>query len=615
MDRIRGLSEDALHRLLLDKGLSHELADKLKDEAINGSAFCSIDASMLRVCGFKTGEIIEILKYSPSNFDYSNKRPHDTVSSDSGSDSEKREEASANSVLSPYFSDEDLGQMGLYEKKAFVNQLEKWELCKSQGFGRADMAKPSFVKDHEKKAKKSTRKGSENVTPTRTLGMTSNSSSSVCNIEDGEDIVDSFSRNKAACDNLSKASSVAANTAGASTAKSGQTRANINTGGSSKKILGESSGNNSRTVAPPSSRITDERLAEISKLKIDLPTVDVLKILSDEDLDETIQAAVVKLKQGKLLPSKERKLIIRILTKHLHFSVASSPKDVTTSMKEGLAKSFVIAFPQYVAEDLGDGNILPWAFVYNKTLNTGYIANASRSIQKKNRKRDSKKKKSKLSSSNALSGEDSSASGDSEEVLYLGQLNAGRVERTEILDGMARTHSKRNKDRENGLSITEMLKKYPHFVHYDGEVLREEFKRMFPKSEDVTRNMMKYMPNILKLPATKEVNVNCNEDILRALVLISQNLPHDVRKAGRRDIPGAAKMSDLVCVVSNNESIDQFIEDHADAAQGPVQPYLIFVTVPPSSRAVRYFLVLDRTGMQIAGGSSVRALEYLLQSY
>lgn len=48
---------------------------------------------------------------------------------------------------------------------------------------------------------------------------------------------------------------------------------------------------------------------------------------------------------------------------------------------------------------------------------------------------------------------------------------SGRQEKTAILDGMAASFNKRNKERLNGMTVRAMLEKYPHLKNYDGEVV------------------------------------------------------------------------------------------------------------------------------------------------
>lgn len=47
----------------------------------------------------------------------------------------------------------------------------------------------------------------------------------------------------------------------------------------------------------------------------------------------------------------------------------------------------------------------------------------------------------------------------------------GRSEKTEIIRGMRETFDTRQKDRQKQLSMSEIIRKFPHLASYDGEIV------------------------------------------------------------------------------------------------------------------------------------------------
>ncbi len=186
-----------------------------------------------------------------------------------------------------------------------------------------------------------------------------------------------------------------------------------------------------------------------------------------------------------------------------------------------MAKSFVRCFPKYCGPY--DENTFPWVstihyllkflmvpskvsqislavnfqdHVYCKAKNTGWIVNASRTLQSKNRQRSSKR----LKLDESVAEEDTSDL-DSEEVSVLklaSQLGGvehwlfnsffqeeklryllpEQTEWREILGGMKHSYNKREKFRYEAGSIAAMNRKYNHLTSFKGEVV-SQFNNIF----------------------------------------------------------------------------------------------------------------------------------------
>ncbi|KAJ1531338.1 hypothetical protein ONE63_000022 [Megalurothrips usitatus] len=346
---------------------------------------------------------------------------------------------------------------------------------------------------------------------------------------------------------------------------------------------------------------------------MNLPVYDVIEILEtikenakdefnqDDELIKIIDDVIA----GDVLESAPRKRLFRVLSDHLHFKCASDPKEVTTKMKEGLAKSFVMVCPQYESHLFTH----TWEAIYDRKTNTGYLANTSRRIQKRNRTRKSKK---------GTSDDDDASSGselDDEMLAVLNVTMPGRAEKAEILNGMAKSFRMREKYRAERKSIHEFMTDFVHLAHYDGEVIREEFSRMYPNAEDKSKNLLTKKADILtKLPETKSVSLGVDDDVLKCIVRISQHLPHDIRRAGDRTsvLP---KLKDFFVVLSPSDDILDYVEQRKSDATEPLQPYLVLIKGLLGNKVAKHFLILDAKIVELAGCSTIKAVQHLLQTF
>lgn len=70
----------------------------------------------------------------------------------------------------------------------------------------------------------------------------------------------------------------------------------------------------------------------------------------------------------------------------------------------------------------------------------------------------------------------------------------GRHERSKILDGMERTFVLREKLRDGMVLISTFISKFPRLLYYGGEIVREEFRRMYPSRNDICGEWLRVSP-------------------------------------------------------------------------------------------------------------------------
>ncbi|KAK3924580.1 DENN domain-containing protein Crag, partial [Frankliniella fusca] len=345
-------------------------------------------------------------------------------------------------------------------------------------------------------------------------------------------------------------------------------------------------------------------------LSPDLPRYDVKEILKSKCQDGKGKEYFELLQSGKRLDSKERKFVLRILVRWLYMNHASDPKAVTTDMKEGLAKSIVTTYPALKCCNQPDS--LPWVQYFNRKHNTGWIPNCARHIQKKHRKRKTKSRKT------AEEDQGSSEYG-SDEIENLAQVMPSRLTKDDIYRGMLACFKTRKVERKRGATIDFFLKKYPHFKHFKGEIIVEEFQLMFPEALDMSRPFLAKLEKMLALPPVRRINLQHDDEIVRALVLLSHHLPHDIPSRGEKFDHSWAREEDLFVVLTVNDSIPAYVSQRlAETPNSPIQPYMILIKSQIDQKIVQVFLILDTKEMEVVTTSrrpTLQALSILMQAY
>ncbi|KAK3918870.1 tRNA uridine 5-carboxymethylaminomethyl modification enzyme [Frankliniella fusca] len=350
---------------------------------------------------------------------------------------------------------------------------------------------------------------------------------------------------------------------------------------------------------------------EISSVKSDLPDFDILQILASEvkKLKSKAKRAFLNLLKNKWVSEQDRKCIIRILTRYLHFKHVENVSDVTSRMKEGMAKSFVCHFPKFASNLEGNS---PWCHVFDPQGPKGWIQNSSRTIQKdyprKQRKSKSKKEKSLITDYTS-----------EEEIEYLSLLNTSKAEKREVLRIMAKTFPKRQEARRRGETITYFITKYIQFKNFDGEVLNEEFLRLHPNAKEMCKEFIRVRSKILELPAHREMDLKLDHSVVRCLMLISQHLPHDIpQKDDKWSNFTWAREEDIFVVIKADESVEDTIHERCELAvkeKRQVQPYLIVVKSQAASNKIyKIFLALDSQSMMLPTVEPLKGLDFLFKS-
>ncbi|KAK3920374.1 RNA-directed RNA polymerase L, partial [Frankliniella fusca] len=345
---------------------------------------------------------------------------------------------------------------------------------------------------------------------------------------------------------------------------------------------------------------------ELSTKLPNLPSFDVENILLKDD---KAKKWVPHLREGYLLPTTARKLVFRVLVHYLINSHAGNIKDVNAHMKHGMAKSIVTTYVQYQSPTVVT-NVTPWAHIYNPKKNSGNLANIMKRAQTalpladRVRKGKVKKQKSKAKKKQQLT------SKINIEALAVMMPNSDNKE--EIFSGMEKSFDVRCEDRGKGLSITELLEKFPHFLNYSGELILLEFKLLYPKAEDMCVAMTPLIPKVIENWKDTRINPTCKENVVKAFMILASRLPHAIaRKMG----PAFPQEKELIVVVPRNSCVETLVEEKRAASKKAVQPYLIAVQGSLTSDILKLFLVLDSKLIELTRMPLIRAIDVLFKSY
>ncbi|KAK3913482.1 Halomucin [Frankliniella fusca] len=360
----------------------------------------------------------------------------------------------------------------------------------------------------------------------------------------------------------------------------------------------------------------------LKELKPHLITFNVEEIL---EKNKQCKKFVPHLKDGWVLAEKSRKLMCRVLMRHICWSYKKHPNEVTMGMREGLAKSLVVTYPQYQRPFEIKGKD-PWSSVlqnFNNVMKRIQDALPEDERPSKKNRTKSKTKKGAASTSSSVN------------IVALGIMNPDRQNKATILDGMASMYELRCNRRRKGESITKILEDFPQFVNYSGEVISEEFPRMYPEAKSMCAKFLELSPKIKelwlsKIPITlqfedvKKKKLLIVTETLIACIALAYHLPHPLNaRTGPRSrrqrravhISSAPNLSKLIVLKGPDVSITTFVEEKRLEAKQAVQPYLIGIVSPISKKILKFFLVLDSKAIDLHAIPSVRALALLFKSY
>ncbi|XP_034237265.1 uncharacterized protein LOC117642810 [Thrips palmi] len=327
-----------------------------------------------------------------------------------------------------------------------------------------------------------------------------------------------------------------------------------------------------------------------------LPAYNVEEILLGDNISKKF---VPDLKEGFLFEEKTRKLLFRVIVKGVcdKFTRENNP---TKDIKEGIAKSITVAFPQFQKLINVPGK-MPWSHIYGN--NTGHVANIVKRLQSASNAKQPKSKK-------VQKKKQTSSTTCTIDIAALALVMPDRVHRMEILDGMSKSFELRQADRSKGLSITELITKYPHLLSYKGEVIAAEFKLMFPNAEDMPVKIQPLIPKVIEHFQDPKINPALKDDTLKAFMLMASSLPHSIR----RKTIALPQEDDLVIRVKLGVDIASFVDERRADKKKAVQPYLIAVQGALSEDVLQFFLVLDSFPMELGRIPFIRGIDWVLKA-
>ncbi|KAK3920434.1 Venom phosphodiesterase 2 [Frankliniella fusca] len=520
--------------------------------------------------------------------------------------------------LKVYFTDTEFSSLSELEKINCLARLDRYERAEAEGLNK-EIIKPDFIRSWEtrNKKQKKTNESCSLLQSTEPPRRSSRIRAPLSSVENTCSATQSVPPHRSNALDLDRALLGEQASTLSSSVDTARPTSDDQPASSSSQPANQKQGSSSVNEAMQAEQVRTANfpmpIANFDSIKPTLPTFDVMKILEDKlepDNLKTCPALRNLKKHGFLTVKAERKLIIRTLTRHLYSLHSRNPSELGTDEKEGMAKSFVKAFPKYCG--VHDDSNLPWDAVYCKNANTGWIVNASRSIQKNNRTRKSRKK-----SETSVPETDNDQDYDSDEVHTLALLVPGREEKAEIESGMRHTFQRRNASRKRNDNISSILSEFPHLKSYDGEMLKLEFRLMRPNATDMCRMFLGLQPKILQLPTQHPFNLGFVDDTMTALVILSQNLPHDIPSRAEKDVHRGvwANPGDIIQAIGTNEDLEVFIAERRTELQRPVQPYIIGVKSVITSKFTKFFIVLDNETVQLGQCQTIKALDHLFMCY
>ncbi|XP_071639985.1 uncharacterized protein [Temnothorax longispinosus] len=200
---------------------------------------------------------------------------------------------------------------------------------------------------------------------------------------------------------------------------------------------------------------------------------------------------------------------------------------------------------------------------------------------------------------------------------------------------------------ENAVSIDEIFDEFPRLGDYSGEMINEEFERLYKGASDnfLARFASFYVPRILVYCSTARPDLFkkssfIEDDTLRAITLLAHLLPvsNAVRKGKRKrkgtskenlskgkDIDNFGQHDEIYPPIFPNSSLLQIwpegtnIEAQAlklrNESNNPIQPYIILIKRPS---AAQYFIQAGNQTLTLDNktlNSPIMALDLLVKTY
>ncbi|KAK3909273.1 Retrotransposon-like protein 1 [Frankliniella fusca] len=624
--------------------LDPKIIDKLKEQQVTGENFLHVTASTLKLFNFPMGhilpivnlieqlkskELVLVLESSPSNSPLRSQATSQNTQDLSWEDDLTQSDKEADDILRQYVNEDYLNKQSSIVLEGYRNRCKRWKQMKDAGLSYADKPHLSGIPSSAMKGGTKVNLGSGS--PGRKLRNNSrfeSASDSDDSDDNSKENVNSSSKSKGTkslsgssplkernlfskssrdshADKISKSSSCQQTPAGCSS-KPSTSRQQLQkprhekeaddscddndedeedntdedeTGGSSE----------TQTYTPPPLPFDKDTIA---KIKPELQSFDVEKILLS---DAKTKVYVPSLQKGLLFKKETvrkrlfRTIVATICREH------TEKNNPSGKMKESIAKSIVVTYPQF-QKLVAVKDKTPWSHIYGN--NSGNVANIVKRLQRGVLKTKKKiKKKTKPPSDGGV------------DIVKLGLILAEPVYWPEIVDGMTRSFQLRVKDRQDGLSITELISKYPHLVNFKGAIITHEFKLMHPDAQDMVLSMQPLIPKVLEKLKDARVNPKWKDDTLKAFMLIAAKLPHHISKA-----ISFPREVEIVVVLKLGMSVEQCAEERRFEDGSAVQPYIIVVVGTISNEILQTFLVLDGKPMELGRIPFIRCVDWLFKS-
>ncbi|KAK3925151.1 Halomucin [Frankliniella fusca] len=501
---------EGLSRVLEQHKVPSDIINLLKAQKVTGQDFMSLTDQELITFQFPLGyvktinRVKSILSERPLSYS-------ETLSQQS--DPKKY------SALIPYFTQRELNSYSDYEKDAFLNRLERHKAV----FGDEGNPFQQLKGNPPKKRKVSDTDSLKPISTTKPLSdiNVGASTSGAGNLKPTERSRASADRNKGRTSLHRDDDSENFSDETTSCSDNEKDDSDVNNDKDNEPSDNDDSDKENESTSDfLKTKLTSflKNQKSLQELKPHIAILDVNEIL---EKDKETKKFVPHLKDGWLLVEKSRKRVYRVLMNYICWKYKKHPNEVTMATREMLAKSIVVAYPQYQRPFEIKGKD-PWSPVLLNLNNIMKRIQDKLPTEERSRKGQRKTPKTKKLPTN-------STVNASVGIQALAVLNPDRNNTQTIMDGMAATFAIRCNMRRDGESITVILEKFPQFQHYKGNVLSEEFSRIYPNAEDMCPQLLELCPKILELCRNKiTFEIPFEDDLLTACLALAFYLPHPV---------------------------------------------------------------------------------------
>ncbi|KAK3918540.1 Transcription factor IIIB 50 kDa subunit, partial [Frankliniella fusca] len=343
-------------------------------------------------------------------------------------------------------------------------------------------------------------------------------------------------------------------------------------------------------------------------------------------------AVLETLNNGGIVYGSERNIVVNALVAHL-FRHVSHPALFSTVMRECMAVQVVATWPAlkmhlYSQEDR------PWHHWYNADQNTGYLENATQVIQRtgkrpgsagirKPRNPSGTKQPRKLAD---VAPKENHSDSDPEE--YLRDVSEARrlvghaTHKPLVLQLMARTFDiRRQKIQVQQIDTLKILSEFPHFMHFHGQVIEQEFNLMYElKQSSFTRIFVNDMvPKLLKIaeknPKKFEGCFPTRYDVINAIVILAKLLPTPIRTfAHEAKMPIQANLIDFFNVIPSGSDPASYMTERQTESEYKIQPHIL--ATGNLQGISKMWLVVDGKFLELPSHATpAMAIDLLLKSF